>query len=799
MRQTLRLLPLSLCIALALPVQAAEDEEDWSLCPVGDAVPAFDDAPEATTGPEARQDAPTDIEGGHLEREATGENIIVQDNVRLTRGDQFLHTDTLSFHEETGTYTAEGGVRYQDSGMRIVADHAEGNQNNDRHVISDLRYQLIDRRGNGGADRIELNGAQGALVGSTYTTCPPGEEKWQLRAHRIDIDTDEGMAVARNAVLRVGNVPVLYVPWFMFPTDDRRRSGLLYPSISMSSRDGFDWEQPIYWNIAPNYDATFFPRIMTDRGPQLGAEFRWLYPQGEGEVYGEWMPHDRLPSRDPDDYFFLPNGTPIPGATLPEDDRGLFRLKATHNIDADWLGGSWHARANLGWVSDTHYLDDFSNSLFGRSAYAMTSSMGLFGRGRYWDAGLMADHQQLTDYTVSESSLRFDRLPRAYFNWEQPQGQWFETGLNAEVVRFQHEVDLKGGGTRLDLKPWVSMPLEGNSWFVRPTLAWRYTGYELDDTLANRFGDASPSRSMPITSIDAGLFFDRETRIGGENYLHTLEPRIYYLNVPYRDQSGIPSFDTAPMTYSWGQLFRDNRYTGADRQTDANQLTAALTTRLISEDDGRERLAASIGQIQYFDDVRTTLGSEQPIEQGKSAWIADVSVSPNDRWKINVGYQWDPKFKGEDLASVRLRYLLKDSGVINLGYRYRRRPTDREDLLEQVDFSFLYPVSDNWSVVGRYYYSLLDDKLLESIAGVQWEDCCLAVRLIARRYVRNRDGDLDDSLRLEFELKGLGSAGQKTERELRRAILGYDRDDLYLVPPSLITDDNVESSADPLL
>lgn len=791
MRKSLRLLPLSLCIALALPAIAAEDEEDWRLCPIGDVVPAFGDTPLPEGSPADRQDAPTDIEGGSLTRAGTGENIVVQDNVRLDRGDQSLFTDVLSYNEESGQYSAEGSVRYQDSGLRIVAERAKGDQYADHHRIEQLQYQLVERRGHGGADHIELRGSQGTLVGSTYTTCDPANPHWQFRAQRIDIDTEEGMAVARNAVLRVGDVPVLYVPWFMFPIDDRRRTGLLYPSISMSSRNGFDWKQPIYLNLAPNYDATLEPRYMSRRGALLGGQLRWLYPSGKGEFYGEWMPHDDLPGRRPDRYLRDINGNLNPDATLPEDNRGLFRLNALHNLNR-----TWHARAKLGWVSDTHYMEDFSNSLFGRSQNAMVSSAGLYGRGRFWNAGFMADHQQLIDYTVDESSLRYHRLPRAYYNWTQPFGRRFETGINAETVRFKHEVRLQEG-SRLDIKPWISMPLEGASWFLRPTLAWRYTAYELDYTPAS--GDRSPSRSMPIFSADAGLFFDRTTTIRGDHYLHTLEPRIYYLNVPYRDQDGLPTFDTRALTYTWGQLFRDNRYSGADRQTDANQLTTALTTRLINDQDGRERLAASMGRIQYFDDVQTTLNRERPIEQGKSAWIADLSVTPSDRWNINVGYQWDPKLRGEDLASLRVRYLFRDTGVVNLGYRYRRHPTSRDDLLEQVDFSFLYPVNDNWSLVGRYYYSLLDHKLLESIAGVQWESCCIAARLVARRYVRDSDGELDNSLRLEFEFKGLGSAGQRTERELRRAILGYDRDDLYLVPPSLITDDDVESSPDPIL
>lgn len=782
MRNTLRLLPLSLCIALALPVQAAEDSNDWGLCPVGDAVPAFGDAP-ATGITGLRTEQPTDIEGDALEG-TEAQSTLVQGNVQLRRGDQFLGTDKLTYNSETGQYTAEGSVRYQDSGLRIVADRAEGNQETDTHEISDLRYQLIERRGNGGADKIELHGDRGALLGSTYSTCDPSQRAWELRARRIDIDTEKGMGVARNATLRIGKVPVLHVPWFPFPIDDRRRTGLLYPSISMSGRNGFDWKQPIYLNLAPNYDATLVPRLMAKRGVLLGGEFRWLYEQGRGEVSGNWMPKDKLPENEPDRYLRDLNGVPIPGATLPDSNRGQFGLNAIHNFNP-----SWYATANLGWVSDTHYLEDFSNSLYGVSSYSIRSETGLFGRGRFWSASLIADHYQLADYTLTEGNLPFHRLPRALVHWAQPFGRWFEAGIDAEAVRFDHEVF--DAGSRVDVKPYVSMAIEGASWFIRPKLAWRYTGYQLDDPLAVALGgDASPSRSLPITSVDAGVYFDRDTEIRGDRYLQTLEPRLYYLRVPYRDQSGLPLFDTGPMTFSWGQMFRDNRYTGPDRQTDANQLTTALTTRLISEDDGRERLAASIGQIRYFDDSRVTVPGEVPVERGKSAWIADVGVAPSDRWTVNATYQWDPKFRRQDLASLRARYLIGDNGVVNVGYRYRR------DLIEQADLSFLYPINANWSVVGRYYYSLFDRKELETIAGLQWESCCLAVRVVGRRYLRNRSGELNNSIQVEFELKGLGSAGQNTERVLRRAILGYDRDDLYLVPPSSVKRTSTPGAAD---
>ena len=415
-----------------------------------------------------------------------------------------------------------------------------------------------------------------------------------------------------------------------------------------------------------------------------------------------------------------------------------------------------------------------SNSLTSVSVYSLYSDIGVYGRGRTWEAGAMVDYWQLADHTLTDLALPYNRLPRLYSRWEKPFARWFTAGVDAEAVHFQHP-DLSGG-SRLDLKPYLSMPLEGASWFLKPTLAWRYTGYNLDEPVAAG-GDTSPSRSLPITTLDAGLFFDRTTTHKGKPFLQTLEPRLFYLRSPYRNQDALPLFDTQPLTFSWGQLFRDNRYSGADRQTDTEQLTIAMTTRLIRESDGLEKLSASLGQIRYFHDSRVIVPGETPVERGKSAWVADMTYAPTDRWMINAAYQWDPKFRREDLASLRARYLFGDDGVANIGYRHRR------NLLEQADFSFLYPVNPSWSLVGRYYYSIRDHKPLETIAGVQWDSCCMAIRVVGRRFVRDRTGDLDNALQVEIELKGLGSAGPDTERVLRRAILGYNRDDLYLVPP----------------
>ncbi|KAF1014707.1 MAG: LPS-assembly protein LptD [Stenotrophomonas maltophilia] len=793
-RRALRLLPLPLSIAVCLPAWADEKPLNWNLCPATDVLPVFTDAPPATKADAAtRNEQPTEVEGDQL----VGTTAVpeYQGNVALHRGDQFLGTDRLSFDTDTGNYIAEGNVRYQDSSFRMVARRAEGNQESNTHKISDIKYQLVARRGNGVAESVDLQGAVGQMHRSTYTTCDPSQPVWKLVAPQIDVDNDEGFGTARNAILKIGNFPVMWAPWFKFPVDDRRQTGLLYPQLGMSGRNGFDYTQPIYLNLAPNYDDTLMPRYMSKRGFMLDNEFRYLYGGGRGELLTAYLPNDKLRDRD----------------------RGRVFFTGYHNVNSHW-----QARANLAWVSDERYVEDFANRLVGVTASNLQSTVGLYGTGENWTAGIMADRWQLTDYTLTERALPYNRQPRLYLNWDKPILPWLEAGVYAEAVRFTHDdinekiIDADGqyvrngvvnrldGGSRLDVKPYVSMPITGAAWYITPTLAWRYTAYDLERGLADQIradqlraagidpatatpeqlrGNTSPSRSLPIGSIDAGMYFDRETTLFGKSYLHTLEPRLLYLRTPYRDQSNLPIFDTRDFTFSWGQLFRDSRYTGAYRQNDANQLTAALSTRFIDQKTGRERFSGSIGQILYFDDSRVVLPGQAPVEKGKSAWIADANYMLNDRWRLGATYQWDPKYKREDLASFRARYLMPNDGVVNITYRHRLNP-DGTDLLKQADLSFLYPINPKWSVVGRYYYSLEDSKPLEIIGGVQWDSCCLSVRALARRYVRNRKGQMNTSFQLEFVLKGLSSIGQNTDRTLRRAILGYNRDDLYLVPPS---------------
>ena len=330
-RPALRLLPLPLCIAFSLNAMADERPGMWRLCPLEDAVPEFPDAPPPVGTAANREDQPTDIDGDALA--GVYDQVMKYDgNVTLRRGDQFLATDNLTIDAEAGTYTAEGSVRYQDSGMRIVAERLEGSQQDDSHSIENVRYQLIDQRGSGGAERVELVGEQGALYGSTYSACPPSERVWELRSRQIDIDMDEGFGTARGATLRLGRVPVLYMPWFKFPIDDRRKTGLLYPAISYNGRNGFDWRQPIYLNLAPNYDMPLEPRYMSRRGVLLGTEFRYLTRSGRGTLDVEYLPSDGLTRNEREREI---EEVPI-AENRRADDRGLFRYRARHGINRTW-------------------------------------------------------------------------------------------------------------------------------------------------------------------------------------------------------------------------------------------------------------------------------------------------------------------------------------------------------------------------------------------------------------------------------------------------------------------------------
>ncbi|KAA2283698.1 LPS assembly protein LptD [Arenimonas fontis] len=737
-RPVLRLLPFCLAMACAARAQDAPGSEDplWQRCPLPGTLPEY--RPRTEGAAPAREGAPTDVTARELDL-SRDEVTVLTGEVELSRGDQWLGTDRLTWEHEGNRFHTDGPVRYQDRRMRFAAGRASGDSDQDRIELENVQYQFNDGPGNGRADSVVMLGERGSMAGATYSTCPPGQRQWEFSADDIEVDGEEGMGTARNATLRIGKVPVLWTPWIRFPTDDRRRTGLLWPKIGYDDRNGFDYEQPIYLNLAPNYDVTLSPRWLSRRGLMLGGEFRYLTERSRGEIAGDWLPDDDLSGRD----------------------RGLASWRHSTRFSRHWQFGSL-----LQHVSDRSYFDDFGESLAGSTITLLHSHATLQGRGQGWDLRLGMRDWQAASLAVSEFSEPYRELPSLQARWNRWLAPWAELDVRAEAVRFSHE--LRDGGDRLDLQPSLRLPFGGAAWFLTPQLSWRYTTWSLDEGLALPDGDTRPSRSLPIWSLDAGAYFDRELTWLGRDLLHTLEPRLFYLKAPYREQDDLPLFDTRPLTFGWPGLFRSNRFSGGDRQADADQVTLALSTRLFDADDGRELLSAGVGRVHYFETPRVTIPGAPLLSDEGSAWVAEASIALARQWRLSLAHQWEPEDERTSLSAVRSQWRFGEGGLVNLAYRYRA------DLLEQGDLSFVLPVHRDWRLVGRWNYSLRDRQTLEALGGLEWKSCCVAVRLLARRYVRE-SGDYGSGIYLEFELNGVGSFGRDTVRLLDDAILDYSR------------------------
>lgn len=695
-----------------------------------------------------REESPAEMQAERFDV-SDSTRYLLEGGVEIQRADQRIAADRIFYDTKGETYDAQGNVQYQDRGLLLGAERAQGELTKDRNTLEGVDYQLLTARGNGSADTAVTQGQTSDLTNVIYTTCDPGHHLWELRARQVELDQAEGVGVAKHATLRLGDVPILYLPYASFPIDDRRRSGFLFPSIGSSQDSGIDISAPYYLNLAPNYDATITPRVLGRRGVMLGAEFRYLTETQRGELFGSWLPDDDQTGRDRGSLTFRHNGR---------------------------LSDAWTVNANINHISDDRYFEDFGDSLAAASTSLLESSASANGRGRFWNASVAVQQWKITDPLIDDRFEPFRRLPRALFNYDRPYLDWLVAGVHSEAVIFDHPD--KPGASRVDVMPYVSLPFERAAGYVRPELAYRYTSYQLDKDYGATFPNDSPDRGVPIYSLDAGLFYERTLQWFDKPLLQTLEPRLYYLYVPYRYQDDLPAFDTEELSFSFSQLFRPNRFTGADRQTDANQLTGAVTTRFLDEATGRERFSASLGQIRYFDPQRVQLAGVPDMDRPGSAFVADVDVTLDDRWRVGISQQWDPEDEVSDLSALRAQYRWADAGVANFSYRFRRNTSGinaGRASVEQFDTSFLVPLNERWRLVGRWNYSLLDHSTLEAVGGVEWDSCCLAVRVLGRHYLRNREGEKNNGIYIELELKGLATLGRKSGELLERAILGYTR------------------------
>ncbi len=645
-----------------------------------------------------------------------------QGNVELFRADQHLETDVLLYSPATRTISMPGHLNYEDSQLWINAESAEYGFESESGEFLQVDYGLTGSSANGQAEAITLHGGHTSnLTVMDYTTCPGDKPDWQLSARELKLRHDEGIGIARGAKLKFKGVPILYAPIFSFPIDDRRKSGFLYPGFSNTNDNGFELGIPYYWNIRPNMDATIEPRYFTSRGFMLTGEYRFLTRRTRGFLDFDYMPDDS------------------------KTDEARYHYRVSHGAS---FSKGWSTRILLDRVSDDEYFQDFGSSLDQTSKQFARSSAVLTGVGRYWNFEMLFDDFQVIDDSVGPLNEPYRRLPRLGFFLDRPFGV---TGigfkLNSELVYFDKEIGITGG--RLDLMGELYWERFTGWGFIRPGLAYRYTSYELDYPVGDDPGPSSPHRSLPIASLDAGLFFEKSHTDGG---FQMLEPRIFYLYVPFEDQQNLPRFDTGEFTFGFSQLFNTNRFSGSDRQGDAHQLSLALTTRSV-KDDGQETWSFSVGQIIYLEDRQMQLKSSIVDEDTLSPLVAELAWHPFRRISTRAGLQWDWNQDRLDVGSIGFSYNGKAGLRAIFDYRFRR------DRVDQFDFRFFWPVNERWRVISRLNYSFADEDLLEAQAGFEYESCCWAVRTVYRRYLKNRDGDFRDGIYFELNLKGLASVG----------------------------------------
>jgi LPS-assembly protein len=712
-----------------------------------------------------RETSPTLVQAQHVD--SSNQSVYhLSGAVKLQRADQQLQAERIDYNDQNTDYDARGNVRYQEAGQLLAASSMRGNTEASRGIANDVRYQLLDARGNGTASQGQMLDAQHSRYAqATYSTCDVGHHLWEFRAKSITINKETGVGVARNATMRLGNVPFLYLPYFSFPVDDRRKSGFLYPTVGHTSRSGYEISTPYYLNLAPNYDATLDPRYYSARGAMLAGEFRYLTPGSSGQLNVEYVPDD--------------HGESDGLADTQGDSRYLVKFADRTRL---WQG--WQFTGSYNHASDSSYLYDYGDALSHSAVYTLASNAAISGGGKWWNASFGGTIYQNVNPFVTDRGLPYRQLPYARFGMDVPLSRWLEVGVDSSAVAFRKTGFVEG--QREDIYPYLAADFGSSAWFVRPRLAYRYTAYQLDSNYqdygyggrlrsgaTSPFNQKSPSRSLPIISLDSGLVFDRATTLFGDSYTQTLEPRLYYLYVPYRNQNNLPLFDTRVMSFDYWQLFSTNQFSGADRQMDANNLTAALTSRLL-DDGGVERVSASIGQIHYFAPQRV-LGTDWV----RSAYVAQLDVQLSERWRLNSAYQWSPNTRLTDLAAVQLQRRIRTDGILNFSYRYRR------GLLEQYNASVVYPVSERWRLVGAWTYSVKDRESVDALAGVEYDSCCVSLRLVGRSYVNQgyygfgpapTGGNLnhrDNAVMFEVVFKGLGSTGGQIDPLLRRDILGY--------------------------
>jgi len=720
--------------------------------------------------------------------------LSIDGDIKVQQGYRTIeNNDSTTIDRAENSVIMQGDVVFREPGVMLEGDSAFIDNDAGINRIEQAQYVLHDYGAHGNANSIVYSSESGnvTIENGEFSRCEPESNFWLFRAETIVLNQEESRGYASKVSLRIKDVPVFYYPGTLpFPLGDERMSGFLAPSTGSTRSGGFDFELPYYFNLAPHYDATLSPRLISDRGVLTGLELRYLAETSLNTLNLSYLGDDKL---------FDAATANVPGADSPPTDKRWFVGYEHYGI----YGRNWSSFVDYNAVSDEDYFYDLgSNGLNTTSRTHLNRQARLNYNSSYLRAGLNVQRIQIIDPFISSIDLNrpFDRLPQFYFDTDAYLGAGFRVELAGQVTSFDRSLDesllsaaqLDSGalvnGERINLEPALTWSVEQPGWFLRANAKYKHAAYKLQNQATVSADD--PEIGVGVFNVDGGLIFERAMSGG---YTQTLEPRLYYLHSEYEDQSTLPLFDTSELNFSFSQLFREDRFSGGDRIGDADQASFALTSRIL-DPQGKERARVSLGQIRYFDDRLVDLGNPlqawvprySPLAE-KSALAGELALSIGASWRLNTDLQWNEETEELNEGSFQLRYHRDNDHLFNLAYRYRNLvnspnfvlPSGIDPRIKQTDLSAAWPVSQRWKLLARWNYDHSNSRNLETFAGVEYSNCCATIRVIGREWVDEDELfvpniEPNQGIFVQFTLNGLGNiTGGGLSNLLRDGIRGF--------------------------
>ena len=671
----------------------------------------------------------------------------------IRKGNIFVGADSLRYFSQSEEVLATGNVRIERDGDVVTGSSLRYRSRDATGEFENIEYTLLPRRktssqvspapGHGRAASLIFEGEdQLRLKDANFTTCKPGSSGWYAQADELQLDMTREVGSARGARIYFLDQPILYTPWLDFALNDNRKSGVLPAGVGSTSQGGVEVSIPYYFNIAPNLDFTLTGRYMQKRGGQLNGQLRYLEPTYTGEFRFEMLPNDKV----------------------IHTQRSALTLNHAYN-DGKFVGG-----ININKVSDDSYFRDLSSriNLTAQTNLIRDGFVGFndtwWGSGTYNTVARVQRFQTLQDPNSPVVSP-YGRVPQVTLSALRQDVQGMDVSVAGEYVDFSHPTKIIG--RRFTAYPSVSLPLLSSGSFLTPKLGLHSTKYMLDRNPAGT--PENISRAIPVFTLDGGLVFERETSLAGSAFTQTLEPRAYYLRVPYKNQNAVPLFDTAVADFNYAQIFSENSFVGGDRINDANQLTLAMTSRLLAPGSGQEAIRATLGQRYYFSNQQVTLNpTDTPRTFKSSDWLAALSGPIAPKWTAETALQYNGRADRTERVTVSARYQPERFKTLNLSYRYLR------DQLGQVDVSGQWPLGGGWYGIGRYNYSLRDSRVIESLGGLEYNGDCWVGRVVMQRFA-TATGQTTNAMFVQLELNGFSRIGSNPLETLKRNIPGYSR------------------------